>query len=467
MSISATMRLFSNELKNIEYKWGKIPLENVKSAIYNAFYYSIRGVPSYHNIQSKKLFTNQSDLKQLEIQWYNELVNTIKLLRDEQNTEKCHEILNNFVENISIKYLGVEAMNGMSSSYQLNLLDYNVFQNDLDKSMSLIKEEIGEIIQKHFKPMKKEPVNTLVFSKVNKYLDRLLPENIENFNLKKYGIFLNHQENTVNDFVKIIPYDSGNIRVGLNFDMLVMDGIDKSSGNIDPFNDKLDRITNYKNNFLYLFRRLKKNSPIIVILRYYPLEKETILFLSNYIDNLSVHYSKYDNIIIVYGTKKGVRTPSPRNFNRIMASLFTGEIESSDEVFEFINNTGDILFEYLYFDEKTIINMISENTSKALAVDDKVLEAMNLKEKEDRIRPPLPLNPGQIGLVLVSGYIDGMVDADGDTPHLISGSVFKKHEYTTIEENNETTNETVKKNISYYSTLITTVDNDGNFKIIS
>lgn len=461
MAISATMRLLKNDLKSIEYKWGKIPLENIKSAIYSLFFEKIKGVACYH--KNKK---NLRDKEDLEIKWYDEFINTVKLLRDEKDTESCHKIFKDFIENTTMRYLGLEALAGDYYSVSTNLLSRMEINSDIKDALSLIKYEISDILEKSFKATKKEPVNVLVFSKPELYLNRIVPNNNSSFNFRKYGIYIDHNLDAgAEDFEKIAPYDTKNIKLGLNFDMVIMNGVDPSTSiSFDPFNDKIDKIYNYKNYFLYLFRHLRKDAPIFVTLNAYALEKDTVLFLSNYIDNISAYYSKHGNIIVIYGTKKAIRTPNPKEFNDIISGLIIGEMKAFDGTIEFLNNSEkEMIFEYLYYDENAIINMLSKASSKAFTLEDKILEDMQLKKKESKISPPLPLNPGQIGLVLVSGHMDGLVDADGDAPHLISGNVFKKQDMNITHEDQDT----IVKYTSYYSTLITVVDNRGNFKFIS
>lgn len=466
MAISATMRLLGNELKGIEFKWGKIPLENVKSAIYSAFFDKIRGA-AYYSRNKESVYSKE----ELEIQWYNEFIETAKLIKDEKDTETCHKIFKEFIENTTMRYLGLEALADKYSNNSISLLNHmhinvNSVNGDMKSTLSFVKFDINDILEKSFKPMKKEPINTLVFSKLENHLNGIAPNDNPNFNIRKYGIYIDRDPyNNTYDFEKVAPYDTKNMKLGLNFDMAIMNGVDNFSTIIlDPFDDKADKLYNYKNYFLYLFRHLKKGAPIFVTLNTYSLRKDTVLFLSNYIDNISVHYSKRGNVIVIYGTKKAVRTPNSKEFNDIIFSLIVGEEKSFDGVIEFLNNSDkEIIFEYLYYDESTIIDMISKSPSKAFNLDDKILENMQLKKTESRISPPLPLNPGQIGLVLVSGHMDGLVDADGSTPHLISGNVFKKRDMNITHEDQNIIN----KCTSYYSTLITIVDNKGDFKFIS
>lgn len=462
MSISVTARAMRKDLEAIEYKWGKIPLENMKSTIYSIIYDRINNVSIYHqNSKNDKAFKEKENT---EVQWFDELVKTVKTLKDEKDTEACHKLFKNFMEDTTIKYLGSEALNGDLDRFPVCLSKYIEGTRIIQGSLPSVKQEINEIISKKFKPAKKEPINTLVFSNFKSYLNFVAPEKTPDFNFKKYGLYLKHDKRLFeNGFEKIMPYDLKNSKVSLSFDMAIMDGIKLDDCCTDPF-CSADSLLSYKNHFLFLFRHIKKDAPIIVTLNAYYLKKDTILFLSNYIDNIAVHYNKDGNIIIISGTKKGIRTPSPKDFNNVISDIIIGELRPFNEVIEFLNNTeNDIIFECLYYDEKTIIDMISRNSAKAFIVEDKILEDMQLKNKTSKISPPLPLNPGQIGLVLVSGHMDGLVDADGDTPHLISGNVFKKQDRNVTNEDDAV----ITKKTSYYSTLITIVDNNGDFMLIS
>ena len=47
---------------------------------------------------------------------------------------------------------------------------------------------------------------------------------------------------------------------------------------------------------------------------------------------------------------------------------------------------------------------------------------MELKTEEETRHPLIPFGPGQLGLVLVSGKIDGIVDEGNGVYHVIKGS---------------------------------------------
>jgi len=78
-------------------------------------------------------------------------------------------------------------------------------------------------------------------------------------------------------------------------------------------------------------------------------------------------------------------------------------------------------------------------------------------------RPPLPLGLGHVSLLLASGQLDGVVEADGQPPHVVRGTS-RKREYlascTTTQ--NDDGSETTKKVISQkIDLLVKTVGLDG------
>lgn len=48
-------------------------------------------------------------------------------------------------------------------------------------------------------------------------------------------------------------------------------------------------------------------------------------------------------------------------------------------------------------------------------------------------RPPLPINQGQLGLLLASGQLDGPVCPPGQPPHLVKGTAFKRRYLARVE----------------------------------
>ena len=78
-------------------------------------------------------------------------------------------------------------------------------------------------------------------------------------------------------------------------------------------------------------------------------------------------------------------------------------------------------------------------------------------------QPLLPFNIGQVGLVLTSGRLDGVIEEPGDRYHIIKGRTIK---YTENIQNNIENNEERIKKISN-RVQIKAFGADGTFKSIS
>ena len=76
-------------------------------------------------------------------------------------------------------------------------------------------------------------------------------------------------------------------------------------------------------------------------------------------------------------------------------------------------------------------------------------KAQEIESHDDSVRPLLPFNMGQIGLVLTSGCLDGVVEEYEGQYHAIKGMVTKiRHNDTTDEGNNEEVNvETISNKV--------------------
>lgn len=136
----------------------------------------------------------------------------------------------------------------------------------------------------------------------------------------------------------------------------------------------------------------------------------------------------HDNIPTVLQEEYNLDLPSAE------INLFRGSILDESELNDIVLNDG--LFEDFF---KSIDNNHSE---------------------EDR-RPLLPFNIGQVGLILSSGSLDGVVEEDGGTVHIIKGMTIKETDTTTehIVENGRTiaqSTETIRNKVQ-----ITALGADG------
>lgn len=102
----------------------------------------------------------------------------------------------------------------------------------------------------------------------------------------------------------------------------------------------------------------------------------------------------------------------------LVPDFFRGSVLDEEELLSFVNNSG------------------LKNT---------FWKSQEIAERDDSIRPLLPFNMGQIGLVLTSGCLDGTVEEYPGQYHAIKGMVTK---IRNVENNRESQNETSIETIS-------------------
>lgn len=86
-------------------------------------------------------------------------------------------------------------------------------------------------------------------------------------------------------------------------------------------------------------------------------------------------------------------------------------------------------------------------------------QQQEIEQKDSNVRPLLPFNMGQIGLVLTSGCLDGIVEEYEGQYHAIKGMVTKIRDFNNnIEENDETSIETISNKVQ-----INLLTPDGQF----
>lgn len=142
----------------------------------------------------------------------------------------------------------------------------------------------------------------------------------------------------------------------------------------------------------------------------------------------------YDNAPSFYSTElKNYEIP----YNYIEIETFKGSILDMEEMFKIVENSGCMD----YFFKKQEVEKISENQKQ----------------------PLLPFNIGQIGLVLTSGCLDGIVDEGDGNCHLVKGRVSKKSsEEKEIKDGVLETHETIANKVE-----INVILPNGEFKTLA
>ena len=205
-------------------------------------------------------------------------------------------------------------------------------------------------------------------------------------------------------------------------------------------------------------KHLRNNGIFVYTIPISRLTRDMALLISKTLDNVQV-IKKEDNLlkqVIIVGTKNQTREPR----EDIYAFLSKLKYEDVSSVIEIKYNvaSGGIkipdFFRGSALDEEELLNLIA-NSGLMNSFWEK---SINIEKQSTR--PLLPFNMGQIGLVLTSGCLDGIVEEYEGQYHAIKGMVTKiRHNATTDEGNNEEVNvETISNKVQ-----INIVTPDGNF----
>ena len=110
-------------------------------------------------------------------------------------------------------------------------------------------------------------------------------------------------------------------------------------------------------------------------------------------------------------------------------------------------------------DDKEIEGIFKTSTLKEKIYESQVYKPIYKEEKQ----PLLPLNLGQLGLVLTSGCLDGIVDEGNGFAHMIKGRVEKRILQKKIDDNDTIKNVSTTINKIEINILMP----DGEMKVLS
>lgn len=186
----------------------------------------------------------------------------------------------------------------------------------------------------------------------------------------------------------------------------------------------------------YIQNTLKYARPggvVIISMPYYRLYKDICTILSRMLDDVIVvqgigSLNDYTHQVYIVGTKSKTKEINEDVYNELRSAginyqstktlfnveipeyqikdkyieidLFKGSVLDMDELFNIVETSGCL---NAFFDKQNV-DKIHENTKQ----------------------PLLPFNVGQIGLVLTSGCLDGIIDEGDGHCHLVKGRVSKK-----------------------------------------
>ena len=409
--------------------------------------------------------------------YFNEITSTFSEHRIDFiiNAKRTFTAMVDFILNIEdpmqIKNQLENLVNSMPSSDQLNYLDeydlnieYKQKQQEYDYS-GTIDEEIIKKISSKIKTFRK--INMLDCRAMNGFNGKTFKDNIQGdvdmyameedstlanilkntgvyYKIAKGGLEYSKCSNQVFDIVLHVPKFTTELQLTY-------------TNAIKASNEALDirKVTPY----------LQYGGTLIYHMHKYRLNTSMMTYISKNFEDVSVLEEGYSMITIV-AKRKVFRDEVDETIFSKLRNISIDKEPCDNDLQRNIKIEGNLLEVKLFrgsiLDEEDVIEIVSETKliDNFLNSRSKELESFNEKN-----RPLLPFNLGQIGLVLTSGCLDGEIEELGDQYHVIKGAVKKESVEEVIKGDTKDDDETVITHINKVQIKILTPD--GTIKTLA
>ena len=220
-------------------------------------------------------------------------------------------------------------------------------------------------------------------------------------------------------FEKCIYSGSGSIVVSTNFDIGFMASKYMtrymSTADADLTEDVEHRFTNLRT-------KVAKGGLIFLLMPKVFFNADILEMLLTHMKNINVIYGgNMGQLALVMGNKTEAKAKNIDNLVEAMGLFSRGEEKESS--LELLNQPmAKVRFRSDYPMAVDVEKIIKEKQGFIRRFDSQISRKLELKTEEEVRHPLLPFSPGQLGLVLVSGRIDGIVDEGNGAYHVIKGS---------------------------------------------
>lgn len=222
-----------------------------------------------------------------------------------------------------------------------------------------------------------------------------------------------------NAYEKCIYSGNGNIVISTNFDIGFMATRYMtrymSTADADLTEDVYYRFTSLRT-------KVAKGGIIFLLMPKVFFNADIIEMLLTHMKNINVIYGgNMGQIALVMGNKTEAKAKNIDNLVEAMGLFSRGEEKESS--LELLNQPmAKVRFRSDYPMAVDVEKIIKEKQGFIRRFDSQISRKLELKTEEEVRHPLLPFSPGQLGLVLVSGRIDGIVDEGNGAYHVIKGS---------------------------------------------
>lgn len=204
-------------------------------------------------------------------------------------------------------------------------------------------------------------------------------------------------------------------------------------------NMRVNSVFRYEKDYIFNINRyLRPGGILLIAIPYYRMYKDTAEMIAKNYNNVKVFkstgaYWQEKKYIYIYGQKNTTKGFDNKAYEDLRKAYNPDLLEDFDEnlVLDYVLPPKHIPIETF---RGSVLDMeeLHYLVQNSGAVDEMFKNQNVEKIGESSTRPLLPFNIGQIGLVLTSGCLDGIIDEGEGHYHLVKGQVSKK---TDLESN--------------------------------
>lgn len=244
-------------------------------------------------------------------------------------------------------------------------------------------------------------------------------------------------------------------------------------------NIKLNMISKKEKNLMTsALKYTQKDGIVMFVVPYFRLYKDVCMYLAKNLKNVLVvkdfsenfNSDKSYKLVYIIGNKKEKSNLTEEDYNTLRAcydyskvpTVFDEKTTNALKKLEFPNSLQAVsLFKGSVLDVAEMTNLLKNSAAFRKFKEDQKVEKLSENQKE----PLLPFNIGQIGLVLTSGCLDGIIDEGDGHFHVVKGKVSKTSD-TSVERDSDgrtSTETTVVSNKVEINVLLP----NGDFKTLA
>ena len=333
----------------------------------------------------------------------------LQLERLENVQEK--EQLEAVIERVTGLFENGKHKDQLSSARECNL--YSDLISELELQLPIVDQIKNE-----------RPLNILAYDIPNEWAKS---KRLNDERINSYGILINNGYYN-KDYIDNVAHGVGgssNITNGA-FDVMII--APPSTVRYDPIGIRNDIIP--KKEYMALstsLKYLRTGGLVSIIMPYTRLDMDLSTYIARVFSDIKI--VKLDKILVeICGIKKTDKVLDKEAYNALRG-LYKNfrDLPTDWSQYEKYELPQQLAIIQSFRGSRITDSMLENARSKSTAFS-KVLNACKAVDDISNHKPLLPFNTGQVGLVLASGCLDGVVDEDEEHCHLIKGRVERKTE---------------------------------------